>query len=319
MTQLNELTVTELIDAIKRGRPVRGSISIETLAELNKRLMAEPSFADKMRSFVIIYGMDARDAIVAFPELSITRLNVRSRTRLRPDQFSLILNSPEIVGDVLPRSWKNRISEEGKHLGYAFGIAVVAFLINFIVANDAAYQYHAYLLDPDASPMVTSTVNFFQTIGQALLTVITLFLSVFVLFTISQNSLLTNDISLYRNGTAHKYMRDDRYVAMWSGVSLICVLLGLAFTSMPHEVVLANSPLINKINGIIPFLYSIASAGFYVAISSLSYYSERALLSNEAKLMKMLLQEKLSKTANTKPENTVGGDTPSDYSKTDGR
>jgi hypothetical protein len=112
----------------------------------------------------------------------------------------------------------------------------------------------------------------------------TLFLTVFVLFTISQNVDIAKDPNLYTHGLFHRFIRDDQYVTVATAVSLLTSALGLLFTAVPNEIfrLIVRDIFFNKMNTLIPFFYSVSAAAFFISLTALNYYSQRVIKTYES-------------------------------------
>lgn len=287
----NKPSSQEIAAAVVEGRQNLQAIDLTTLADVN-RILATEIASTRLKAYVIIYGLEARTAIVFYPLVSKTRLNIVSNNRLDKDQFKLALHHPQVIGDILPSSLRARAREERNTLAWALVIFLIAFLLLIFLANDAAVKYPVYLANPGSTPVVQNMLRFYEVVGQSLLAMMTLFLTVFLLFTISQNSDIAKDRNLYRQGLVHKYMRDDQYVARVAALSLSASALGLLLTAIPIEIRLPiEGYLLNKMNTIIPFLYAVATASFVISLASLSYYSKRLITAYESNLIKNLIDE----------------------------
>jgi hypothetical protein len=79
----------------------------------------------------------------------------------------------------------------------------------------------------------TGTDISYTTLSGVLIQSATVFVSVFLIFTVTQNTLMQNDLSLFKRGILHRYRRTDRNVAIL-GVSVIgAVILNSMFVLLP--------------------------------------------------------------------------------------
>lgn len=283
----------DIASNIKQGKAVITPVSMATLADVDRELSAQVAI-NRVKPLVIIYTIEAKSAVVTYPLISKVRLNISSEVPLEPKDFMLILHQPEIVGNILPSSLAQRLKEDWRTITPAVLILLVALTLLVTLSQSSAVQYKDYLADADAYPFVQNIINFYGLMGQSLLTVMTLFLTVFVLFTIYQNSDLGKDINLYNRGLFHKFIRDDQYITTSSAISLITSSLGLLFTAVPSEIYnfTIQGLQFNKINSLIPLLYSISAATFFISLTSLSYYSNRVITANESNLLKEILDKR---------------------------
>lgn len=297
--RMNKSPAKEIASAVIQGKSVDLNISLDVLAEIN-RILAARTDSNRMRSLVVIYGIKAKKAVVTYPLLSKTRLNVVSDTPLHQKNFTLILHEPEIIGNTLPSSLKERINDDRSTLIIATVIFFVAFALIVSLSHNSAVQYTDYLSNPDAHPKVQNVLRLYEVIGQSLLTVMTLFLTVFVLFTISQNADIGKDSNLFTGGLFHKFIRDDQFITAASAIALLTASLGLLFATAPSEIYswTIRGVIINKLNSLVPLLYSVATATFYISLTSLSYYSKRVIAVNESNLLKEILDKREEQAKN---------------------
>lgn len=290
---MNNSSAQEIAFAVLQGKAVQVFIDLDILAEVDRILTARVD-ATRMRPLVVIYGIESRKAAVTYPLISKTRLNIRSDVPLEQKNLNRILHQPEVIGNILSASWKDRLKEDWKTLALAVSVFLVAMFILFVFSSPAATRYSSYLSNPGSEPLVQSVINFYQIVGQALLTIMTLFLTVFVLFTISQNADISKDANLYINGLFHKFIRDDLYITRTAAFSLLASALGLLLSAAPIELYSFSwqATEFNKLNTLIPLLFSFAAATFFISLTSLNYYARRVVTANESNLMKQILDER---------------------------
>lgn len=63
----------------------------------------------------------------------------------------------------------------------------------------------------------------------------TVFVSVFLIFTVTQSSILQSDVSLFRGGTLHRYRRADRNVAILGIITIVLIILNSMFVSLDKD------------------------------------------------------------------------------------
>jgi hypothetical protein len=69
-----------------------------------------------------------------------------------------------------------------------------------------------------------------------LITSATLFFSIYLLFTVTQNALLYEDAPMFLDGIISKYLTDDRLLAMTSVLSIPVALVGASAARIEHTV-----------------------------------------------------------------------------------
>ncbi|MCB9460715.1 MAG: hypothetical protein H6670_13780 [Anaerolineaceae bacterium] len=271
-------------------------IDLKLFSDIHKMLVNDDDLKGKQIATVIVYGDNGRKAVAVYPQISSrARLNICSDKRLNLKDFHLFLTNPRILGDIKPTGVKSRLRDEWKTLIVALVIVFISLAIFWFVSAESAKLYNEFRLNSQQFPLVQDTIDFYQTIGQSLLTIITLFLSVFILFTTAQNSSIVNDLNLYKTGNFHQYIRDDKYIIFISVCVLLLVFFGLGFSSVPQSFeVLSTNILINKINLWIPLLYSLAFGGLTIILVSLNYFFKRIIVARESNLVQQIISQQIS-------------------------
>lgn len=294
----NNSSLEQSIIKIKTGKNIQAQ-SINEIAKINDSIIKDPNLVNKSKAFVLIYGLKANKAVITYPQISSSRIFIQAKSQILVEELNLVLSEPEIVGNIYSISLRDRLLEDWKSLVIALIIFIVIFGGLLSTSIEITLNYSNYLNDPTAYQAVSNYINFYQAVGQSLVTVLTLFLSIFILFTITQNSALSTDNNLYMSGQAHKYFKDDRFVAFVCGLSLFASLIGFLLTVFPSEVIILSTNL-NKVGILIPLAYSVAFAGLFICFSSLSYYSERVFVANESNLVAQILRDQSSSTRSDK-------------------
>jgi hypothetical protein len=142
-----------------------------------------------------------------------------------------------------------------------------------------------------------------EKINELLLTAATLYLSIFILFTVSQNVELIRDPYLFRKGLTHRFFRVDRLLASFSIVVLCLSILNVVLLNLPSPVsftVLGRTMSMQDTSAVVPFL---SAAGVTVLtdcfLALVRYYFRSVRYVTERQLTKELLDE-LWKERNTK-------------------
>lgn len=291
MTTINEQEFDEIVARIKNGGNIEIS-SMVVLGQIHSRLASDPMLRGKTIPYAVIFGETATIAIVIYPNISRAKIRLKSSVRISEHEITLALDNPTVVGNTRETSIVARIKEEAPTLIIAMIVCVTFVLVVSFSTKDVATSYSQYLARPNSYPLVGNLISFYESIGGALITILTLFLTVFVLFTISQSTSLSIDKNLFKTGLLHKYFRDDKYISFVSTLALIATIAGVAMTAFPGDIFL-SSLVLNKLNFWIPLLYGIAFGGLVICFGSLSYYARRVMVANESNLVKEILAEQM--------------------------
>ncbi len=146
-----------------------------------------------------------------------------------------------------------------------------------------------------ASSGTTSGKEALEKVNELLLTAATLYLSIFILFTVSQNVGLIEDPYLFRKGLTHRFFRVDKSVAALA-IAVVCVsILDIVLLNAPHSVSLSffgRSLTIQNVSVAAPILSAVGVttlADCFLAL--VQYYFRRVRYVLERKLTKGLLDE----------------------------
>ena len=276
--------VDSFSNSILTGKPLdpTGSLSLDEFAALYHRLSEQTGVTQRIdivlqddRALVQFTGLPPGNQIVY----------IVSEHRLTQQSFSRIVHKPVFHGDILPVSFKQRIKEEHKNLLVSFGIGLLFALALFALGNSVAADYVSYLANPDKYPMIDRVVDSFAQVNEMLLTSATLFLSIFLVFTVAQSSKLQEDKRLFDSGLLHKFERDDRLIAMVALISLLLSILNIVILGIPATFSItrwhiAGSYILtfNKLSLIIPTLTGLSIAALVFCFLALLYYLKRTML-----------------------------------------
>jgi len=282
-TSDNPRNVNDLSMRILAGEPLDSdeSLLLDEFADLYHKISEQSGVTQQID---IILQNDR--AIVQFTSLSPgrSRVYVVSNHRLSEQDFSRIIHNPVFHGDVLSTSIKQRIGEERTNLLISFGLGLFFSIVLFVLGNSGAADYGHYLADPDSLPAVGKIVDFITQINEMLLTGATLFLSIFLVFTVAQSSKLQEDIRLFDSGMLHKFERDDRLVALVALTSLLLSILNVAVLGLPEPFDMATWRIggyiitVNKLSLVSPLMTGLAIAALTFCFLSLLYYLKRTML-----------------------------------------
>lgn len=210
---------------------------------------------------------------------------VTAEKRLVPDDFSRIIANPYFHGDVLPTRFRQQIREDWKNLLVSACLALVVVLLSFLIAVPAASNYSAYLSTPTSYPQVDRVLNSLSRISELMLTSSTLFISLFLVFTVAQSTKLQQDVRLFDSGLLHKFARDDRLIAIIALTGFFLGILNSALIGLPYSWDIASFPVItgqiltiNKLTLFVPLINGLALLCLAYCFLALLYYVKRTML-----------------------------------------
>ena len=222
-------------------------------------------------------------ALAQFSEITSGsgRVLIRSESRLSPADFRRIVANPEFHGDVLATSLRGRLKEEWRNIAASIVVGLVIAMLLFALVNSQAANYASFLLNPTTQPAVGRVVDSLISVNQLLLTSATLFLSLFLVFTVAQNARLQSDARLFDSGLLHKYARDDTLVALTALGSFLVSIVNIVLIHFPTEWPMGTTTIgsvvlvFNKISVVNPALAGIAAAAMSFCYLALLYYLRR--------------------------------------------
>lgn len=258
----------------------------------------------------------SKNAAVQFPRVSRQRLVVRHKHRLTKKDFSRTVVKANFFGDKLDYSLRIQLKEE-KRNALILLVIFVAFLVSMIgIGLHPAADYNNYLADPSKYAPVGQALDALKTISELVVTSATLFLSIFLVFTVAQNVEMARDKFLFEEGLAHKYHRDDVFI---SKVALLSLFLGIANTVLlviPVSLQLVTFTLggitisLNKLSLWSPLAVALSATGLAMCFLSILYYFERVIGNIGAMMADSTLKEALENVA--VESNSQGGSAGSD-------
>lgn len=276
-------------------KPLNGfdrTLSLKEFITLYQALVREKNVPEKV--VVILMG---RNAAVQFVNIPLGRFIVRESRRLRTEDFDKTVTDLVVWGDKLNYSFFGQLKEEKRH----WGIIAVIFLIMFIgtiaISFNSAVNYNAYLATPANFPEVSSSIDALRNIGELLMASATLFLSIFVVFTVAQNMRFFQDLFLFKEGLAHKYYRDDVFITRLGLISLafsivntIVLLVPFSFEFVTFSIA-GFQVVLNKLSLISPLILSIGAVSLSLCFLSVLYFFERAIGNISTEITEQLLTD----------------------------
>lgn len=313
MAETNEgnTKLDDLGDRILAGQPLGpdASLSLDELAALYHRVSQQAGTEQRLdivlqnkRAFVQFTGQPPGNA----------RVYVVSEQRLTRQDFTRIIANPIFHGDILTTSAKQRIREDRGNILIAGGIGILFAILLFVLGNSAASDYASYIANPNNFPSVARVVDAITSINEMLLTSTTLFLSIFLVFTVAQSSKLQEDSRLFDNGLLHKFERDDRLVAIVALISLVLSITNVVVLSLPMHWQIASWTVtgygitLNKLSLISPLMTGLTVATLVFCFLSLLYYLKRMMLITNRDMSKKVLAEAQSKHSPKTPQQPNG-------------
>lgn len=163
---------------------------------------------------VLIFFAD--QVIATFPQFSKQQFTIPQMTDkfLTPDSFDFILRK-QVYGlrGKLPSFGQFLISEARLYWIWL----TLTFILSFIGLHLAGGK------------------DLYETLSSLLIQSATVFVSIFLIFTVTQNTILQKDIGLFKQGLLHRYRRDDRNVAILGVLVVGLVILNSIFLALPQS------------------------------------------------------------------------------------
>jgi len=209
---------------------------------------------------------------------------ITSERRLTPQDFSRTVANPVFHGDTLTSTIKERIKEDRTNILIVGTVGLLFTILLFILGNSVAATCSAYLVTPDQFPATEMAINVMVHVNEMLLTSATLFLSIFLVFTVAQSAKLQEDVRLFDTGLLHKFERDDRLIAVVAIAGLVLSVLNVTLLGLPVPLDIAVWSIcgyvitLNKLSLISPLMTGLAIAALIYCFLALLYYLKRMML-----------------------------------------
>ncbi len=249
-----------------------------------------------------------KNAIVQLPRFGFSRLIVRHTKRLGPTDFSRTVGGAKIFGDKLNYSFWGQVKEEKRNLPILLTVFVLILSLTIWIGFASASNYDNYVVNPSGFPDVDRALNTLRTISDLVVTSATLFLSIFLVFTVAQNVEMIRDRFLFKEGLAHKYHRDDVFITKMALVSLFFGIVNSVILVAPVSLRIATISVgsvmfpVNKLNLFSPLLISLSVTGLATCFLSVLYYFERTILNVGVAMAEKTLDEiQQTQSETTKP------------------
>ena len=275
--------VDEISKKLIAGQPLgdEADISLEEFVALYQKIGQQVNI--KQRVDIVL--QDDR-AFVQFTDLPPGNgtVYVTSEHRLTPQDFSRTVANAVFHGDVLASTIKEQIKEDRANIVIAGTIGLLFTILLFILGNSVAPTYAAYLVTPGQFPTTERAINVMVQVNEMLLTSATLFLSIFLIFTVAQSAKLQEDIRLFDTGLLHKFERDDRLIAVVAIASLVLSVLNVILLGLPVSLdvtawrVLGYVVTLNKLSLISPVITGLMIGMLIYCFLALLYYLKRMML-----------------------------------------
>jgi hypothetical protein len=141
----------------------------------------------------------------------------------------------------------------------------------------------------------TGASDALEKVNELVLTATTLYLSIFLLFTISQNIDLVRDPHLFRNGLTHRFFRVDQFLAFLAVVVLCISILNVIILNISYPVSLRVWGWILTLPNLTVVAPFLTAAGVTILVDCflalIGYYFRRVRYVVERELTKNLLDE----------------------------
>jgi hypothetical protein len=163
---------------------------------------------------VLLFFVD--EVLATFPQYSLQQFRVPQQRGkfLTPSDFDFIIHR-QVYGlqKEPPSFWKFIV---GEFRLYWKWLSLV-FIISFIGLHFSGAQ------------------NTYSVLSGLLIQSATVFVSIFLIFTVTQSALIQQDLTLFRQGLLHRYRRDDRNVAILGILVIGSVIFNNMFVNLPYE------------------------------------------------------------------------------------
>lgn len=209
---------------------------------------------------------------------------VKSKRRLTPQDFSRTVANAVFHGDVLASTFREQIREDRANILITGVIGLLFAFLLFTLGNSVASSYADYLITPDQFPATERAINIMVKISEMLLTSATLFLSIFLVFTVAQSAKLQEDVRLFDTGLLHKFERDDRLITIVAIASLVLSVLNVTLLGLPVSWnisagrILGYAVTLNKLSLISPLITGLTIGLLIYCFLALLYYLKRMML-----------------------------------------
>ena len=169
---------------------------------------------------------------------------------------------------------------------------ILTLLISWVVFRSLAVA---------SSPMGGKAL---EKVNELLLTTGTLYISIFILFTVSQNADALKDPHLFREGLTHRFLRVDRILAFLTIIVVCISILNIVLLNAPSPISLSlfgKTRTIQDVSIVVPVLSAIGITIFVDCFLALvQYYFRRVRYILERELTKDLL-DAMWEERNTQP------------------
>jgi hypothetical protein len=174
---------------------LRGNIGEKALqVSLDEFQRFYSTFVNLTKSSPVVSLVNIEDTVIAqFSNISPQHFLIVEKESLLENDFRFIQNRRWYGAKVKPEKFFAFLWKEFKNnFNSLILVGLVSFTLLFWVNNDGLYQLLVSLL------IQSSTV----------------FLGLYIIFTVSQSQKLYQDLRLFKSGILHKYFRDDKNVTM---------------------------------------------------------------------------------------------------------
>lgn len=273
-TRVEQVCQALLADTPTRSEPV---LSLKEFISVYQSVLKQTPKRPLVN--IILLG---KSAAIQFSSVSRLRLVVREQRRLTRADFSDTVVDARIYGDQLDHSLVNQIKEERRNLPVLLAIGILSFTLMMSVGLGLAQNLNDYIANPQGFPLVGAALNAMNVVASLIVTSATLFLSIFLVFAVTQNVEMLKDDFLFREGIIFKYHRDDLFIGQVALASLFLGILNIIILTMPfsfgNTLSIGGFLLtINKLSLYSPVLISLSLVGLSTCFISVLYYFQRNL------------------------------------------
>lgn len=269
-----------LCDAILAGSSVENSIL--TLEEFKALYHCVAAAKDSVPLVHIV--LLNKSAVLQFTDVASAKIVIRHNRRLTQEDFSDTVSRAVFQGDKREHSFWMQLKEEKKNAPILVMVWLIFALATFWIGVDPALHYQQYAAMPSAFPSTSLAIDGLMKISELIITSATLFITIFLVFTVAQNAGMLRDDYLFSEGLAHKYYRDDRFVSIVALVSLFGAIINVVMIAVPGLFEIPRITMwgfdfhINKFSVLIPLNLALSASGLALCFLSILYYFERVVI-----------------------------------------
>lgn len=187
-------------------------VSLSEFRDIYKEVVRQLSNQNPVVTMVFF----EQEVVAFFPQYSAQKIIIQNSNKsyLKPQQFDFIIHRNDFGLTSEPTSFMGfLLSELISYWNWLLPTFVVSLIGLHFAGSENTYAMLSGLLIQSA----------------------TVFISIFLIFTVTQSALLQKDLDLFKQGILQQYRHDDRNVAILGLAVIIVVILNSIFVSLPYE------------------------------------------------------------------------------------